>query len=65
MIRTFRSKPLRQFFETGATGKLPVRNDARVRRILWLNFQARHDLERLTRTMKAELEAILTLHAAE
>ena len=34
MIRTFRNKPLRQFFETGNTGKLPVQNDARVRRAL-------------------------------
>ena len=34
MIRTFRSKPLRQFFETGHAGRLSVQNDARVRRIL-------------------------------
>lgn len=34
MIRTFRSKPLRQFFETGNAGRLSVQNDARVRRIL-------------------------------
>jgi len=34
MIRTFRSKPLRQFFETGNAGKLSVQNTARVRRIL-------------------------------
>ncbi|HEY0833869.1 MAG TPA: HigA family addiction module antitoxin [Azospirillum sp.] len=31
---------------------------------LWLNLQARHDLERLTREMSAELEEIPTLHAA-
>jgi proteic killer suppression protein len=34
MIRTFRSKSLRHFFETGTAGKLSVQNVARVRRIL-------------------------------
>lgn len=34
MIRTFRSRPLRTFFESGAGFKLPVQNTARVRRIL-------------------------------
>jgi len=34
MIRTFRNKPLRQFFETGKPGKLAVQNTARVSRIL-------------------------------
>lgn len=34
MIRTFRSKPLRHFAETGDASKLPVRSHARVRRVL-------------------------------
>lgn len=34
MIRTFRNKSLRHFFETGNAGKLPVQNAARVGRIL-------------------------------
>jgi toxin HigB-1 len=34
MIRTFRSKPLRQFFETGKPDKLAVQNTARISRIL-------------------------------
>lgn len=36
MIRTIRSKPLRQFFETGKAGKLPVQGEgvARTGRIL-------------------------------
>jgi proteic killer suppression protein len=34
MIRSFRSKPLRIFFETDDGSKLPVQNPARVRRQL-------------------------------
>lgn len=34
MIRTFRSKPLRQFVKTGKPEKLPVQNTARISRIL-------------------------------
>ncbi len=34
MIRSFRSKPLRQFFETGRSDRLPVPNAPRVSRIL-------------------------------
>lgn len=34
MIRSFRSKPLRIFAETGDGKKLPVKNHDRVRRIL-------------------------------
>lgn len=36
MIRSFRSKTLRSFAEKGDASKLPVRNYARVRRILAL-----------------------------
>lgn len=36
MIRSFRSKALRLFAEKGDASKLPVRNHARVRRILAL-----------------------------
>src|SRR4051812_17680211 len=34
MIRSFRSKPLRMFFETGRADKLPASNDARISRML-------------------------------
>ena len=34
MIKSFRSKALRQFAETGNSSKLPVQNSARLRRIL-------------------------------
>jgi proteic killer suppression protein len=34
MIRNFRSKPLRQFFETAKPEKLAVQNTARISRIL-------------------------------
>lgn len=34
MVRTFRSKPLRQFFETRKSDKLAVQNTARISRIL-------------------------------
>jgi proteic killer suppression protein len=34
VIRSFRHKGLRDFFETGHAGKVPVPNSARVRRIL-------------------------------
>jgi proteic killer suppression protein len=34
MIRSFRSKPLQRFFQTGKTDKLAVQNTARVGRIL-------------------------------
>ena len=34
MIRSFRSKTLKLFAETGNASKLPVRNAARVRRLL-------------------------------
>ena len=34
MIRSFRSKPLKQFAATGKADKLPVPNIARIRRIL-------------------------------
>ena len=41
MIRSFRSKPLRRFAETGDASRLSVPNAARIRRILVLLDAAR------------------------
>ncbi len=42
MIKSFRSKALEAFFRTGKTGKLPVRNTARLERILATLSKAKH-----------------------
>jgi proteic killer suppression protein len=41
MIRTFRSRPLRQFFEAGDSRRLSVQNPERIRRILLALHAAR------------------------
>jgi proteic killer suppression protein len=42
MIRSFRSKPLRNFAEDGNASKLSVQNPARIRRILLALDEARN-----------------------